>query len=408
MELSLFLFVLLSLTAPLLVQSHHQEPNNGAHVFNVFHYGAVGDGRADDTQAFTDAWKATCMSSSSSPTMHIPWEKTFLLQPLIFRGPCQSKNVHVEINGKIVAPSDPSKWKCNHSYCNKWIKFVRVDGLSISGSGTIDGQGSRWWDLSCGHNEHVRLVTLYKLQSFPIGNETVYLSIANCMHFGIFLFFQGCLVAPTGFVIAHSNNVHLSGLIFMDSPNMHIFFERSTGIYASNLSITAPGNSPNTDGIHIQKCTNVFIDHSQIGTGDDCISISDGSSHINISRIVCGPGHGISIGSLGKGGNEETVEYVHVSDVEFRGTSNGVRIKTWQKSAVRISNVTYSEIYGTSNRNTAVWFACSESVPCTDIFVKNINIQSTENGEETWSYCQNAYGRVHGEVVPMVPCLDRR
>ncbi|KAF8399418.1 hypothetical protein HHK36_015283 [Tetracentron sinense] len=350
------------------VQSRHQEPNNnnGRHIFNVFDYGAIGDGRADDTQAFKDAWKATCMSSSSSPTMHIPREKTFLLQPLIFRGPCQSENVHVEINRKIVAPSDPSKWKCDSGNCNQWITFIEVDGLFIEGFGTIDGQGSQWWDHSCGHSKH------------------------------------GCLRAPRGFVIAHSNNVHLSNLSFKDSPQMHISFERSTGIYASNLTITAPGNSPNTDGIHIKKmCENVFIDHSQIGTGDDCISISDGTSHINISRIICGPGHGISIGSLGKGGQEETVEYVHVSDVEFMGTSNGVRIKTWQGGKGYARNIVFERIssHGATRPIIIDQFYCDH---------EGCRNHSTENGEETSSYCQNAYGRVHGEVVPMVPCLDRR
>ena len=37
-----------------------------------------------------------------------------------------------------------------------------------------------------------------------------------------------------------------------------------------------------------------------------------------------------SIGSLGKDGKHETVEFVHVKDVSFTGTTNGARIKTWQ------------------------------------------------------------------------------
>ncbi|XP_028106270.1 exopolygalacturonase-like [Camellia sinensis] len=93
-----------------------------------------------------------------------------------------------------------------------------------------------------------------------------------------------------GFVIAHSNHVHISDLTFIVSPQMHMALERSTWVYVYNLTITAPGDSPNTDGIHIQHSTHVFISQTHIGTGDDCISIGDGSSYLNISMITCGPG----------------------------------------------------------------------------------------------------------------------
>lgn len=96
-----------------------------------------------------------------------------------------------------------------------------------------------------------------------------------------------------GLVVANSNNVHIDDLTFEDSPQMHVAFERSTNIEATNLTIIAPGNSPNTDGIHIQHSSNVSIAHSIISTGDDCVSIGDGSSHLNITNIFCGPGHGI-------------------------------------------------------------------------------------------------------------------
>ncbi|KAJ0098476.1 hypothetical protein Patl1_22124 [Pistacia atlantica] len=88
-------------------------------------------------------------------------------------------------------------------------------------------------------------------------------------------------------------------------------------------AIGAPEHSPNNDGIHVQQSSNVFIDQTRIGTGDDCISIGDGSSHLNITNISCSPGHGISIGSLGGKGEFNTVAFVYVATVEFTGTQNG-------------------------------------------------------------------------------------
>jgi len=40
--------------------------------------------------------------------------------------------------------------------------------------------------------------------------------------------------------------------------------------------------------------------------------------------------HFYSIGSLGRRGNFVQVENIHVSNVQFKHTTNGARIKTWQ------------------------------------------------------------------------------
>ncbi|KAJ1393545.1 Regulator of chromosome condensation, RCC1 [Sesbania bispinosa] len=73
-------------------------------------------------------------------------------------------------------------------------------------------------------------------------------------------------------------------------------------VVVSNLQVLAPAFSPNTDGIHIRATKGIEVKDSLIRTvsGDDCISIVRNSSWIRIRDISCGPGHGISIGSLGK------------------------------------------------------------------------------------------------------------
>jgi len=126
-----------------------------------------------------------------------------------------------------------------------------------------------------------------------------------------------------------SSNVRISGLSFKNNPRNNIFFHQSRSVQISNIVIDSPGNTPNTDGINIGQSTNVSIANSKIGsgvsffhihnvllfptviirsfsffrshllknymknTGDDCISVTAGSSQINIRNITCGPGHGI-------------------------------------------------------------------------------------------------------------------
>ncbi|CAK9168671.1 unnamed protein product, partial [Ilex paraguariensis] len=126
-----------------LILSCFLKVESNSSIYNVIDYGARGDGHIDDTKAFTKAWEAACSSSSSSsPTMHVPSEMTFMIQPLYFRGECDPKQINVEINGNIVGPKDPSDWTC-YDGCREWIHFEHVDGLRVYGSGTINGQGQK-------------------------------------------------------------------------------------------------------------------------------------------------------------------------------------------------------------------------------------------------------------------------
>ena len=48
-------------------------------------------------KAFVEAWKAMCSSGGSNKTLLIPSDNTFLLQPLVFQGPCNSPSVQVKV-----------------------------------------------------------------------------------------------------------------------------------------------------------------------------------------------------------------------------------------------------------------------------------------------------------------------
>lgn len=92
------------------------------------------------------------------------------------------------------------------------------------------------------------------------------------------------------------NNVSLgtiSNIAVSNSKGFHVAFLDCDNINVYNVSISSPGDSPNTDGIHVGMSTNINITSSNIGAGDDCISIGPGSRNISVSDVKCGPGHGI-------------------------------------------------------------------------------------------------------------------
>lgn len=228
-----------------------------------------------------------------------------------------------------------------------------------------------------------------------------------------------------------------------DSQQMHMAFTSCKKVAVSHLNILAPGISPNTDGIHISASTSVEVKESNISTGDDCISIVSNSSKIRIKDISCGPGHGISIGSLGKGNSWDQVHDVTVSGVRLSNTENGVRIKTWQGGsgyakkitfqnirmenvsnpiiidqyycdspvpcpnqtlAINIQSISFIDIKGTSASEEAMRFACSDSSPCKTLYLEDIQLVSCSENVTT-SFCWQAYGSSSGLVSPP-PCFS--
>lgn len=63
------------------------------------------------------------------------------------------------------------------------------------------------------------------------------------------------------------NETALSGIHLINSSQTHVTLVGCDTFHIDNLSIEAPGNTPNTDGIHLQHARNVIITDTEIGTG---------------------------------------------------------------------------------------------------------------------------------------------
>ena len=94
-------------------------------------------------------------------------------------------------------------------------------------------------------------------------------------------------------VLDFVKNAQIRGITLLNSKFFHMNIFSCENVVVDKVTITAPGDSPNTDGIHVGDSTNVTISGATIGTGDDCISIGPGNSNLWIERVACGPGHGI-------------------------------------------------------------------------------------------------------------------
>jgi polygalacturonase len=80
--------------------------------------------------------------------------------------------------------------------------------------------------------------------------------------------------------IDQCSGIRVKRLNFQYAQQMHFTISRSDSVRISGVSVTAPEDSPNTDGIHISESTNVAIQNAHIGTGTNP-SLSSGYSKHN-------------------------------------------------------------------------------------------------------------------------------
>ncbi|KAK4747554.1 hypothetical protein SAY87_014140 [Trapa incisa] len=364
--------------------------------YDVVALGAVPGGKAGISEALLRAWESACGSPGPS-TIYVPSGRFLVEKPVEFAGPCQGGPIGIRIDGSLVAPSNYTAIGSSYS----WLSFQRVSGVSISG-GILDGQGSGLW--KCKNSS----------------------AATNCPSGAMSLLFS------------NSKNIIISRLTSLNSQMFHIVMDGCQDVRVHGVKVFADGMSPNTDGIHVQNSTGVTITSSRVATGDDCVSITQGSSDVWVEDVMCGPGHGISIGSLGKRLEEEGVENVTVTSVTLTETTNGVRIKAWgrpssgfarnirfqnvvmnnvenpiiidqnycpdnincpgQDSGVKISNVTYQNIRGTSATRVGMKFDCSTTNPCTGIRLEDVELTYKDKPAE--ALCVNAGGTAIGTTQP--------
>ncbi|XP_047975557.1 exopolygalacturonase clone GBGE184-like [Salvia hispanica] len=363
-------------------------------VFDITKYGAKGDGTTDDAMSLVQAWNAGCDSTGGARILVPPGK--YMMGEVVLSGECKAAPpMIIDIQGTLLANPNPS------SYSNqKWILIEHVDNIKITGGGTLNAQGANAWKYA---------------------KEDAHM--------------------PVSFTFQSSQNGDISNLNLVDAMGFHSKLIDSINIKVTKMTITAPDESPNTDGIHLSNATNVEITDSVIGTGDDCISIGTGSKNIFVKNVKCGPGHGLAVGSLGKRPDELSVGNITFSSCTLTGTTNGARIKSYHKSPVmtatnivfedltldsvknpiiidqhyfskmvaeqsnvKISDVHFRRIKGTTISEIPILFNCSTTNPCDNIELADIDLKPMGEAKTVSSACQSATGiKASGTVIPPAP-----
>lgn len=75
-----------------------------------------------------------------------------------------------------------------------------------------------------------------------------------------------------------------------------------------------------------------------------------------------------------------------------------------QTNSVKVKNIAFMHIKGTSATEAAIIFACSDESPCEGLYLEDIELVSLD-GWSTRSVCWQAYGS-SGSLVYPLPCFS--
>ncbi len=285
--------------------------------------GFIGDGITDNTKAI----QAALDSVSAAGGGVIKFSNgVFLTGPLTLKS---NDTIYIDGTAGIIGTTRMTAYYKTGadttkppSSLNPLLTANYANNIAIIGKGYIDGQGQEWW-------------TAYN-------NGTI-------------------SVRPRLYQPNHCNNVLLRGITLKNSPQFHFIPEWCTNVTVDSVTILAPSNSPNTDGIDPATCHNVHITNCYIDNGDDNVAVKSGDydssnpnagcSRIYISNCTFMHGHGVSIGSETNGG----VDSMYVDSCTFNGTSNGLRIKSYRGAGGNVRDIFYTNISMT-NVQYAIYF----------------------------------------------------
>src|ERR1019366_1796936 len=285
-------------------------------VCDVKTYGAKGDGTTKDTIAVQKAIDE-CTAGKGGGTVEVP-AGTYVIAPIVLKS---NMTLHLAKGATLLGSPDMTDYSkvvfARHPTVQPLVGSVNAENITINGEGTIDGNGHIWWD-------YVRGVR----NSGVLGTDHP---------------------RPMGVVFDHSKHIRMEGVTVQNSGFWQIVPYYADDLVFRNIRILAP-KSPNTDAIDPFSSSNIVIDHVFSSVGDDNIAIKSGainspgpdapSRNITITDCTFENGHGLSIGSEIAGG----VQNVHAERIHFKGTDQGIRIKSARDRGNDVSNITFNDI----------------------------------------------------------------
>ncbi|EEF45596.1 Polygalacturonase, putative [Ricinus communis] len=296
------------------------------HSVSILEFGAVGDGKTLNTISFQNAiFYLKSFADKGGAKLYVPpgrWlTGSFNLTSHL--------TLFLEKGAVILGSQDPSHYDLIEplpSYgrgielpggrYRSLINGYKLRDVVITGdNGTIDGQGSVWWDW---FNSHSLNYSRPHLVEF-----------------------------------IESERIVVSNLTFLNAPAYNIHPVYCSNVLVQNMSLSAPPESPQTIGIVPDSSNNVCIEESIIKMGYDAISLKSGwdeygiaydratrDVHIRRVHLQSSSGSSIAFGSEMSGG----ISNVHVEQVHLYNSFSGIGFRTTKGRGGYIKRIFISDV----------------------------------------------------------------
>ena len=214
-------------------------------------YGVINDSTLLQTEKIQSAIDAAAQNGGG--VIVIP-KGTYLSGALFFK---PQTHLHLEEGAVLKGSDDISNFPIidtrmegqSLKYFAALVNADKVDGFTLSGKGTIDGNGLRYW------------------KSFWLRRQVN----PKCTNLEE--------LRPRLVYIADSKDVQLSGVRLENSPFWTTHLYRCENVKLLNLHIFAPHfpvKAPSSDAIDIDVCTNVLVKGCYMSVNDDAIALKGG------------------------------------------------------------------------------------------------------------------------------------
>ncbi|KAF2840097.1 glycoside hydrolase family 28 protein [Patellaria atrata CBS 101060] len=322
------------------------------------------------------------------------------------------QNVDVDIYGTFIWSKDIQYWLRNSisvTYAGRSTAW-RVGGSNIAfrghGQALFFGNGQTWYD-----------------QNRNQGNQNG---------------------RPISFTLWKATNVLIDGITWRQPQFWHTFVAHSQNITMTNLDMNATSNSQwstvNTDGTDTWNSRDIVIRNWTVTCGDDCISIKGNSTNVHVSNVTCHESGAMCIGSIGSNANQpDYVENIVFENIKAYHSSNAAWIKTYpgtgyvrnvtfrniefddvnqpiyispciytgqncDSSRLRISDIKWENIKGTSRYNIGAGIHCSAAAPCQNLQFSGIDIKKKNGGSAVKYLCSNIQNQASSGLQCTGPC----
>lgn len=218
--------------------------------FIITDYGVVNDStiiQTEKIQAVID------IAAQDGGVVIIP-KGTYLSGSLFFK---PKTHLHIEEGAILKGSDDISHFPITMTrmegqtlkYFSALVNADGVDGFTLSGKGTIDGNGLRYW------------------RSFWLRREFN----PQCTNLDE--------MRPRLLYISNCNEVQISGVHLINSPFWTTHLYKCKNVKLLNLHIFSPEKpvkAPSTDAVDIDACTNVLIKNCYMSVNDDAVALKGG------------------------------------------------------------------------------------------------------------------------------------